>query len=62
MKEELTTAMHSEFIDHEISEFDLRIMGVYGAIARGVKRKDAFLEYSLSESEYEKHICRVLHE
>ena len=40
-KEELTTEMHSEFIGDEIPKIDLYVMGVYGAIARGVTIEEA---------------------
>ncbi len=36
MRDELTTAMHEEFIGHEIPHLDLMVMSVYGANRRGV--------------------------
>lgn len=59
-KEELTTEMHSEFIGDEISKIDLYVMGVYGAIARGVTIEEALKKYGLSREEYETNIDRVL--
>ncbi|MFG6385765.1 MAG: hypothetical protein K1V80_04760 [Muribaculaceae bacterium] len=59
-KEELTTEMHSEFIGDEIPKIDLYVMGVYGAIARGVTIEEALKKYGLSREEYETNIDRVL--
>lgn len=59
-QEELTTEMHSEFIGDEIPKFDLYVMGVYGAVARGVSLKDALAKYGLTREEYESNIDRVL--
>lgn len=60
MKDELTTAMHAEFLGDEINDFDLRIMSVYGAISRGILKQKALEEYNLTESEYDKNVLRVL--
>jgi len=54
MKDELTTKMHGEFLDKEISSKELKIMGVYGAISRGVSIEDALKRYSLSLVDYNK--------
>lgn len=59
-KEELTTEMHSEFIGDEIPKFDLYVMGVYGAVARGVPIKEALAKYGLTREEYEANVDRVL--
>ena len=61
MKEEFTTAMHAELLDEEISYYDLRILGAYGAMARGVGKHSALAKYKLSEDEYDNNIERVLH-
>jgi hypothetical protein len=60
MKEELTTKMHAEFIGDEIPDLDLKIMAVYGAMARGVKKESALREYGLTDKEYRENIDRVL--
>lgn len=62
MEEELTTAMHAEFLGDEISAFDLSVMGVCGAIRRGVPKKEALLKYELTEEEYDNNIERVLYQ
>lgn len=59
-KEELTTKMHAEFIGDEINDFDLRIMAVYGAVARGEILSQALCKYSLTDEEYNHNIERVL--
>lgn len=60
MAEELTTAMHSEFMEGEISRFDLNVMAVYGAMKRGLSKKEALEKYSMSEKTYDSNIDRVL--
>lgn len=59
-KEELTTDMHAEFIGKEIPKFDLYVMGVYGAVARGVSLEDALKKYGLTREQYEANVERVL--
>ena len=59
-KEELTTAMHSEFIGDEIPNLDLRVMGVYGAVGRGIGLSKALKEYNLTEEQYRANVDRVL--
>lgn len=60
MAEELTTAMHEEFIGDEISHNDLKIMGAYGAIRNGASKVKALRKYGLTEGEYDANIDRVL--
>lgn len=60
MKEEFTTEMHAELIGKEVSNFDLKVMGVYGAVARGVSIEEALKRYELTLEQYEKNIDRVL--
>lgn len=60
MKEELTTKMHSEFIGHEISDFDLRIMSVFGAVRGGMSLKEALKEDNILGEEYLQNIDRVI--
>lgn len=59
-KEELTTEMHSEFLGKEIPQSDLKVMGVYGAVARGVSLDDALERYGLTREQYEQNVERVL--
>lgn len=59
-QEELTTDMHYEFIGMEISKFDLHIMGVYGAVSRGMPLEEALEKYELTQEQYEANIERVL--
>lgn len=58
--EELTTDMHSEFLGEEIPRLDLYIMGVYGAMQRGLSKKDALAKYGISENVYDTNVDRVL--
>ena len=41
MAEELNTSMHEEFIGKEIPNLDLRVMATYGAMRRGLSKKEA---------------------
>lgn len=59
-QEELTTEMHSELMGKEIPKFDLYIMGVYGAVARGEFLNDALKQYGLTREQYEANVERVL--
>ena len=59
-REELTTEMHSEFLGKEIPKLDIAVMGVYGAIARGVSVDDALQRYGLTLEQYEQNVDRVL--
>ena len=59
-KEELTTEMHSEFIGKEIPKLDLYVIGVYGAVARGLSLDEALKKYGLTREQYEKNVDRVL--
>lgn len=58
--EELTTKMHAEFIEGEINEFDLRVMGVYACISRGEGKEESLKKYELTSKEYDENIDRVL--
>ena len=60
MKEELTTLMHSEFMEGEMSRFDLMILSVFGAIRRGISKKEALKQHNITEDEYDTNIDRVL--
>lgn len=52
--------MHSEFLGKEIPKLDISVMGVYGAIARGVSLEDALERYGLTLEQYEQNVERVL--
>ena len=54
MKEELTTSMHYELLKDEVSEDDIVIWGVYGAIRRGMTVEEACKKYNISVEHYEK--------
>lgn len=60
MPDELTLKMHQELLRDEISDFDLRIMGVFGAMKRGVSKQEALRQHEISEEDYEGNIQRVL--
>lgn len=60
MAEELTTAMHEEFVGDEISHFDLMIMNCFGAINRGIPKQKALKDSNLTDDEYDKNLERVL--
>lgn len=62
MEEEFTTAMHAEMFGDKISQDDLKIMGVYGAVKRGLNKKKALSNYGISEKEYDSNIERVLNQ
>lgn len=62
LKEEFTTAMHSELIGDEISVFDLRVMSVYGAVNKGIPLDKALSQYRMTEKQYLDNIDRVLSE
>lgn len=62
MKEEFTTKMHSELLGDEISNLDLRIMGIYAATGRGISLNEALKKYDVSREVYDKNIDRVLSE
>lgn len=52
--------MHFEFLGEEISEFDLSIMSVYGAIQRGLTKEEALKSNGVTEEDYDANVERVL--
>lgn len=60
MEEELTTEMHQEFLGDEISDLDIRVMGVRGANKGGMPLEDALKKYHLTLKEYQDNFERVL--
>lgn len=60
MKEEFTTKMHEELIGKEICHADLKIMGVFGAIKRGISIKDACDKYGMTVKFYNDNYKSVI--
>ena len=60
MKEEFTTAMHEEMLGKDMSHKDILILGVRGAIRRGVSKAEALAKYGISEEFYDANAERVL--
>ncbi len=55
--DELTTLMHAEFMEGEISELQLRCLAAWAQMERGGKSKDeALLANGLTEKEYDENI------
>ena len=61
LHEELTTDMHYEFVDDEISYIDFCTLAVYGAINRGFTKEEALKRYNMTEEYYDANIERCLH-
>ncbi len=59
-EDELTTEMHAEFMEGEMTPYEMRVCGVYGAMGRGWSKKEALERYGLTEKEYDDNIDRVL--
>ena len=59
-REELTTAMHHEFLKGEVSENDFKIASIFGAINQGVSKEEACMTHGISVAEYDANIERVL--
>ncbi|MCD8289465.1 MAG: hypothetical protein LUC49_03805 [Prevotella sp.] len=59
-KEELTTEMHAELMEGEMSLFELRVLGVVGAMNRGFTKAEALVQNHLTEEEYDNNVERVL--
>ncbi len=53
MKEELTTAMHSELMEGEATQQEMKYLGICGAIKRGFSKEEALRKYGVSEEEYD---------
>ena len=56
------TMANAEFdlLREEMSDDDLRVVGAYGAIRRGIPKADALAQYGITEKFYEMNIERVL--
>ena len=60
MQDELTTEMHWEFIQGEMTREDFLVMAVRGAMNRGATKADALKKYSLSEEYFDSNVERVM--
>lgn len=58
--DELTTEMHAEMMEDEIPYEDMMILGVLGAMNRGITKEEALRRYGITEEEYDNNIDRVL--
>lgn len=52
--------IHFELLSSEINETDLKMLGVYGAMARGLSKIKAFQKCQIDEDYYDLNIDRVL--
>lgn len=52
-KEELTTAMHAELMDGEMTRDELAIWAVIGAMKRGLSKEEACKRYGFTVNEWE---------
>ena len=62
MKDELTTVMHAEFLEGEVSPTDLAVYAVFGAIRRGADKADACRDHGISVEYYDANIEQVLND
>ena len=60
LSEELTTAMHAEFMEDEMSPRDLAIMGCSAAVKRLRSLSAALKEYGLTKDEFLRELPRAL--
>ncbi|MDE6717016.1 MAG: hypothetical protein K2J70_02385 [Muribaculaceae bacterium] len=44
----------------EIGVFDTKVMGVFGAMRRGLSKEEALKKYNFTEKDYDENISRVL--
>ncbi|MDE6283189.1 MAG: hypothetical protein K2L97_04275 [Muribaculaceae bacterium] len=44
----------------EVGVLDSKVMGVFGAMRRGLSKEEALKKYDLSEKDYDENIDRVL--
>lgn len=61
LHEELTTDMHYEFVDDEISYIDFCTLAVYGAMNRGLTKQAALKRYDMTAEYYDANIECCLH-
>jgi len=60
MKEELTTAMHAEFLGDEVTEIELRVWDIYGSVNRGIPLSEALKKNGIPEDDYLKYKYKYL--
>ncbi|MBR1798306.1 MAG: hypothetical protein IJ761_00190 [Bacteroidales bacterium] len=61
MREEFTTAMHSEMLEGEETPKDVAIMGVFGAMRRHQSLKKALREYTeVTAKQFKDNVVRVI--
>ena len=60
MEDELTTEMHWEFMEDEMTREDFLVMAVCGAMNRGMTKADALKKYGISEEFFDANVDRVL--
>lgn len=49
-----------DLVCDDYGALDARVMGVYGAMVRGLSKADALAKYGLSEEQYDANVERVL--
>ena len=60
MEDELTTEMHWEFMEDEMTREDFLVMAVCGAMNRGLTKAEALKKYGISEEFFDANVERVL--
>ena len=60
MQDELTTEMHWEFMQGEMTREDFLVMAVRGVMNRGATKAEALKKYSLSEEYFDSNVERVM--
>lgn len=60
MKDELTTEMHWEFMQDEMTREDFLVMATVGAMNRGATKADALKMHGLSEEYFDANVERVM--
>jgi len=52
-QDELTTAMHAELMEGEMSKEELFVWAVYGAMRRGIPKEEACRKYGFTVDEWD---------
>lgn len=60
MEDELTTEMHWEFMEDEMTREEFLVMAVCGAMNRGLTKAEALKKYGISEEFFDANVERVL--
>lgn len=58
-KEELTTAMHAELMEGEMTREELTLWAVKGAMRRGLSKEEACKRYGFTVSEWEQEFTKL---